>query len=243
MLDPGFTGLILVFTLTLIVSLFFHSSRQEKNQRRILAFSGVVVYLALALTYSRSSYLAYLVAAGIIARFRQSAKFFWAALAILILTMIWLPRPGGEGVKLERWASIEARIRNWGHSLAVFKDHSLLGVGFNSYRYVQRDYGFLDHDWRQNHAGAGADSSLLLVLATTGIVGFVVYLWLWVEICKLIFLKIKKKLGFSLAWAVLATLISLWAHSFFLNSLFYSWVMTWVWVLIAALEGSKKESR
>ena len=101
-------------------------------------------------------------------------------------------------------------------------------MGFNSYRYAQRDYGFLEKDWQENHAGAGADSSLLFVLATTGLIGLMAYSWLWLGIYKLA-LKAKSAV-------FLASLTALCAHSFFLNSLFYAWIMAWLWMLVAVFE-------
>ncbi|HUW21962.1 MAG TPA: O-antigen ligase family protein [Candidatus Bathyarchaeia archaeon] len=232
-LDPGFTGLILVFGLILIISFFAQAS--FVNKKKILIFAAVIIYLSFALTYSRTSYLAYLVAAGIIAWKKRSFRFFGLAFIILLLTIVILPRPGGEGVRLERWASIEARIKNWQQATEIFLDHPLLGVGFNAYRYAARDYGFLGHDWQENHAGAGSDSSLLLVLATTGLPGLVTYLWLWLGIFNLIRRKEKNKPG-QFGLFILATLAALGVHSFFLNSLFYAWIMAWYWMMIVILE-------
>jgi O-antigen ligase len=236
-LDPGFTGLILVFSLILIVGLFLNTPSKNKNQKKILVLAGVVIYLALALTYSRSSYLAYLIAAAVFSWFRKSTKLFLTALIILIITIVLLPRPGGEGVRLERWASIEARIRSWRNASVIFLDHPIFGVGFNSYRYAQRDYGFLGEDWQENHAGSGADSSLLFVLATTGIIGLAAYFWLWLKLAKISYSEARRK---PMALAVFSTLAAVWVHSFFLNSLFYIWIMAWLWMLLASFEALKR---
>jgi O-antigen ligase len=240
LLDPGFTGLIFVFTLSLIMALYFNT--QNKSKRKTWFWIGLVVYASLSLTYSRSSYLAYLVAAATVAAFKKSLKFFLIALLVLLVTLPLLPRPGGEGVKLERWASIEARLRSWQNSLTIFRRSPFFGVGFNSYRYAQRDFGFLENDWQENHAGAGADSSLLLVLATTGLAGFAAYFWLWVKAFNLVLSKIKKGISQNFSLAILASLGALWTHSLFLNSQFYPWVLSWVWILIAGLEGTKNKS-
>lgn len=232
-LDPGFTGLILVFTLALLAGIY-----AQKPQRR-LVFLGALVYLALALTYSRSSFLAFLFAAGTLSWLKKRGQIFLIALLLVVFTLLFLPRqPGGEGVKLERWASIEARLINWQQSLKIFADHPFFGVGFNTYRYAQKDYGFLKNDWRQNHAGAGADSSFLFVLATTGLFGFFAYLNLWREAFRLVY----SRSSFSFfALSLLAVFWGLWSHSFFLNSQFYPWVMAWVWLLLGSLEVSKTE--
>ncbi|MDP3888791.1 MAG: O-antigen ligase family protein [bacterium] len=220
--DPGFLGVILVLSLILLTLWLW---KVKPNKLGILFW--LIIYSALALTYSRASYLAYLLGMGTIAYFKKSPKFFVCIFAFLIVTILLLPRPGGEGVKLERESTIKYRIINWGQSLTIARDHPVFGVGFNAYRYSQRDYGFLDFaNWRSSHAGGGADSSLLFVLATTGIFGLLAYLWLW---WKIIITSLKRKDAL-----ILATVSALLIHSLFDNSLFYPWVMGWIWILLGA---------
>lgn len=212
-LDPGFTGMIYVLGLILIVQKFWH-------RKSVLYLLFSLLYLALVLTYARSAYLAYLLSMTVIAWQKKSVRFFLITFLLLALTLFLLPRPGGEGVRLERKASAGARITNWQRGLRIIQDYPLLGVGFNFYRYAQRDYGFLKEDWQVSHSGAGADSSLLFVLATTGIPGLIFYLWLLWEM-----VKIRP-----------AAILALVAHSFFNNSLFYPWIMVWLWLLLGTKE-------
>lgn len=224
--DPGFTGLILVFTLILVYPYLFN-----KKAKKSYFVVGFLVYLAFALTYSRSSYLAFLAGFAAISWLKKSVRIFLFSLLLILLTVIILPRHfGGEGVKLERWASVRARIENWNQAITIFSNYPILGVGFNSYRYAQRDFGFLSEDWRENHAGAGSDSSFLLVLATTGVIGAVFYIYLWCRIFKMAILDL----------VVFPTLIALWTHSFFLNSQFYPWILVWLWILLAAVRRDGK---
>lgn len=213
-LDPGFTGIILVLTLILILN---------KNWGKSICYLlFAICYSALALTYSRSSYLAYLIGMGVIAFIKKAPRFFLIILFIGALTLLILPRQlGGEGIRLERTSTVQARVGSWQNALIISRDHPFLGVGFNAYRYAQRDYGFLGEQWQESNAGAGADSSLLGVLATTGVLGFVAYCWLWWKI-----LRIRNL-------AILASALVLLVHSWFLNSLFYPWVMAWMWILLA----------
>jgi O-antigen ligase len=227
-LDPGFLGLILVFTLILLTLKLWPA---RKLSWRGIAW--VVVYLALALTYSRASYMAYLVGMGTIAWFKKSPKFFLTLFFLGMVTIFLLPRPGGEGVKLERESTIQFRLINYGQSLAIVRDNPLFGVGFNAYRYAQGRHGFLTgEELKSSHAGAGGDSSLLFVLATTGIIGLAFYLWLW---GKALWLGKTNILA-------LATLFSALVHSFFINSLFYPWIMAWLWLVLGVVRGNKKQS-
>lgn len=222
-LDPGFTGMIYVLALILLISLYWEAFYKRKSLFTVNYSLLTILYLAFALTYSRASYLAFLVGMGVIAWMKKSWKFFVAVFLVLVITVLLLPRPGGEGVTLTRSKSVEARVRNYKNVLKIVGDHPVLGVGFNFYRYAQRDYGALSEDWQTSHAGAGADSSLFFVLATTGILGLVFYLWLLWEMVKI---------------RPTATL-ALIAHSFFNNSLFYSWIMLWMWILLGAKESKQ----
>ncbi len=205
LLDPGFTAIIITF----FVIHYFLSGQK---------LYGWFFYLLLALTYSRSAFLALLISSAYVSISRKSPKIFFTSFLIILLTIFVLPRaPGGEGVKLERTSSITARIINWKNSFQIFASRPVFGTGFNVYRYVQAEAGFLDKnsDWLRSHAGAGADSSLLFVLATTGVVGFVFYLLairnLWHQ--------------FSGDLASRAFFVALMVHSLFLNSLFYTYVL------------------
>jgi len=220
-LDPGFLGMILVFTLILLT----HKIWPLKKSSSLEVIVWITLYLALALTYSRASYLAYLMGIGVIAWFKKSPKFFLAVFVAGVMTVLLLPRPGGEGVKLERSSTIEARITSWRQSLTIAKENPVFGVGFNAYRYAQTRHGFLAEQGGQiSHAGAGADSSWLFVLATTGIAGMAAYLWLWMKIFKT---------GNLLIFASAAALA---VHAWFLNSLFYPWIMAWFWILLGAVK-------
>jgi O-antigen ligase len=204
-LDPGFLGLIFVFTLIILVI----RTWQEKKQRNLLIIASLITYLALALTYSRASYLAFLTAMGTIAWWKKSAKFFLIIMLIGIFTLVLLPRPGGEGVKLERTSTIKARILSWQRALTIAQDNLLFGVGFNTYRYAQSRYGFESIEGlRISHSGA--------------------YLWLGTKAFGLV-----RRLRNNLEVISLATLLAVFIHSFFHNSLFYPWIMGWLWIVMA----------
>ena len=220
--DPGFIGIILVLTLILLVVSNWEKIGIFKLKNLPVHCLLFTLYCSLALTYSRSSYLAYLMGMGVIAFIKKAPRFFLIILFIGALTLLILPRQsGGEGIRLERTSTIQARAGSWRNALIISRDHPLIGVGFNAFRYAQRDYGFLKEQWQESNAGAGADSSLLFVLATTGIIGFLTYLGIWWKILRIGNLTI------------LASALAILIHSLFLNSLFYPWVMAWMWILLA----------
>ncbi len=219
--DPGFTGMIYVQTLVLGFILFW--PKIKKFDWKFISFWVLPVYLALALTYSRSSYLAFLVAVAVIAWFKKTRRFFFLTMGIFLITIVFLPRPQSIGTKLERRDSIYSRLESWGNALNIARQSPLLGVGFNNYRWAQKKAGFLEDNWQENHAGGGADSSFLFVLATTGIFGLMAYLYFFKRVVK------KNQL------LVLATFVPWLIHSFFNNSLFYPWLLVWGWIVLGAV--------
>ncbi len=207
-LDPGFAGIILVLGLIFFI---FHF-------KFLIDFSFIyfsIVYTALLLTYSRASYLAYLTGFAAIAYYKKSLKIIVLAALLLVLTIPLLPKTFGEGTKLARESSIRARINNWKQAVTVWQRAPLFGVGFDAYRYSTGAS-------LESHAGAGADSSLLLVLATTGVVGLIAYL----GVLRGMWVMGRKNLVFK------ASFLAVFIHSWFNNTLFYPWVMEWLWLLL-----------
>jgi hypothetical protein len=225
LLDPGYIGIILVMFFLILI---YH---QDRIKKIIFWLMAIPAYLVLAFTYSRSSFLAFLAGMTAISVKRKSVKPFIISLLLLTATIFLLPRSsGGEGVKLERTGSIQARIINWQRTIKIFSNNFILGVGFNTYRYAQRKAGFLDNNkWLKSHSGAGADSSLLFVAATTGIVGLFFYLRflgrLW---------------NYPSDFPLYIPLSALIVHSTFLNSLFFPHVL-FVLGVILSLYGLPKD--
>lgn len=197
--DPNFTGIVLVLGLVLV-----YFSYPRSWWLYLLHLS------ALLLTYSRSSYLALLAVAVAIAWMQKKFKLLLLTVFILLIAVPFLPRPGGEGVKLERLFSIEQRLDSYREGISLWQKGPVFGLGFNTLRYYRGD--------PDSHAAAGLDSSLLFVLATTGAVGLLAYLNL------LRFLWQKSLL-------LRVSLVALLAHSLFVNSLFYPFVMIWLFSL------------
>jgi O-antigen ligase len=217
-LDPGYSGFIYLIGLILILA---------KDKKSLLSYEYpifFILYLAMVLTYSRSVYLAYFTVLLITAWFKKSKQFLLLSIIILMTSIALLPRPGGEGVRLERTSTATARINNWQQSLDLITKKPVFGYGFNTLRYTQRDLGFLaEESWKQSHSGAGLDSSFLYILSTTGVFGFIVYLWLLTMFFKTDF----KKCNIFIKGFVVALI----SHSLFNNSLFYSFIMIYFWII------------
>lgn len=227
-IDPNFSGIFLVFLTALSFSYFLYA----KQLYYLLYF--LLFFLSVILTFSRSSYLALLTILLIIGIIK-SPKISIGFIALLLTLTLLIPktRERIEGaIKLDETAS--ARIESWKKAIEIIKDNYLFGVGFNTYRYAQRDYGFFKVDAPEGlHSGAGTDSSFLLIVATTGIIGAFFYIVFFVKAVKLSASRLLKS---PISLAVFASLIALFIHSQFVNSLFFPPVMLTVWFTLSLLE-------
>lgn len=215
-LDPNYLGLILVLALIAIYGSW------DKKRGNGLIFFASFIFMTLMFTYSRSSFLSITLAVIYLAIQKRKLKFAIFITLLIFFSAILLPRPkGGVGVQLERIFSIETRIGNWQQAFKIFTDHPILGIGFNATRYAKMQYNIPQDNLSSNHAGAGFDNSFLFVAATTGLLGLLSYLFFLRQVFRLSNLWVK------------ASFVAIIIHSFFLNSLFFPWVMMWMWILLA----------
>lgn len=213
-LDPNYLGLILVFVFWVIFN------REKGWDFPKVVMLGLIL-LTLAFTYSRSSYLALFVSSFYYALKKNKILKYLLLVILFAALLIFLPRPGGEGVKLERIFSVEQRLNNWQNAWTIFKDKPLLGIGFNTLRYAYRNYGFLNEGWLTSHSAGGVDNSFLFVLVTSGIAGLLIFL---------LFLASLWRESDLLGKQVLTAAI---IHSLFLNSLFFIYILIFLWTILA----------
>src|SRR3989344_4495836 len=172
-LDPNFIGIVFVFLAS------FSLSKYLFKKDLVLLFVFLLSSIAVLLTFSRSSYLAFLCALLVIGVLK-SFKITSFAILIFLLSFIFIPQARERVAGAITFdETVKARIESWQKALLVFKDHFLIGVGFNTYRYSQASYGFFENNQSLGgNSGAGSDSSLLLVAATTGVFGLGAFLWI-----------------------------------------------------------------
>ncbi len=173
--DPNFFGFFLAIIFSFyLVKLLNASAAGERLKAGGL---GLLVLAACFLTFSRSAYLALLISLFIILAVR-SWKLVLIALLALLLIGGSIPRARDRVLNaLKVDTTAQDRIQSWVNTLYIVKDHPVIGVGYNAFGPAQIRYGE-----RQNllsQSAQGSDSSLLLILATTGIVGLFLYLAFW----------------------------------------------------------------
>ncbi len=239
--DPNFTGIYLV----LVINLFFYrfvetgliaSLREKITFPSILLVAvAVICSIGLLLTFSRSAWLAMAISIFIWGIFK-SKKLFFAAALLAFLAYFAIPRvqtriAGG----FDPDDSAKLRFQSWSNTWQIAKQKPIIGVGFNTFRYAQEREGYFD--WRQpegGHSGAGSDSSLLFVFATTGALGLVAYLGILATQSfnhLTIFFFHRKKFALRGIF-IISAVAALLTNSVFINSLFYPAIMIFYWLLV-----------
>lgn len=198
LLDPTFTALIFLIFLILV-----YFSPQIPLRRLWL----LIIYTALALTYSRSTLISLAITSAFISLKTPHKLLFVKTLILIIFTLFILPRTPGEGTNLARISTIKAKIINYQQAWKTFTPSPLFGIGYNTIGLVRGDSS------PQSHANFGFDSSLMTILVTGGIFG------------TLFFIR-----GFTVIFTTgnlqyQSVLIAVLTHSLFANSLLYPWIM------------------
>lgn len=243
LLDPGFTGIIycLGYVLT-TVWLIKNSADYLKNPTRLSRFSlhsvnilsGLTV-LGTLLTYSRASYVALLISIILIGitTWKTQKKIFWKNLffALIFLAAIpLLPRPGGEGVKLERTSTITSRTEYMETALQSIQTPKdiIIGQGI----FVQPAPDTSHYSESINHSKQ-ADNWLILLLTGTGGVGTIIILTI---ITQIVYISYKAK---NFIWIGVLTVL---AHGLFNASITYPFVLLILGAWIAETTATRGSS-
>lgn len=222
-LDPNFAG-----TFFVLFFMFLMDKLLIKDKNLVLKIILVLTFIAIILTFSRSAYIAFIVAVIFLSTLNKRKIFGLLVVTVFVLSVsiasVMVLK--SEGTNLLRKASSEARIESMNKAIKIIKDYPIFGVGFNSYRYAQQDYGFINESKMLVHSAAGTDNSFLFILATSGVVGSLAFIYLYYKVFMINSNLLK------------VSLISLFVNSLFVNSLFFPPIMIWMWILIALRENN-----
>ncbi len=215
--DPNFAGGAFAFLIALLGGKFL-SEKKFPKQSLILVICGILG-TALLLTFSRSGLLA-LGISGLILGIFGDRRILLAMLVVGILGISTSPRLAervdefsksvnsiGEESQQVLDPTAQLRIDSWRDGWSIWQKNPILGTGFGTYKFHQT------FSSEESHAATGSDASLLNIGATTGILGFgifVIFLW------NLTIIAFQKR-----KWGFLAAFAGLLVHSIFVNSLFF----------------------
>ena len=226
-LDPNFAGAYFVLTLMLFINSKSHLGGKTILTRRVFYIFFVILYVALLTTFSRSSYLMFLVSGTILAFLKKSTKLFLITVILfstllvgfqIYVQLVASPR------NINREQSASFRFNTWEQGAILFQKFPIFGVGFNTYRYAIKQFNLGDEQFLKSHGASSNDSSLLFVASTTGIVGLISYLIFLISLFKYSYPK-----NLVLGSAIGGLLI----HSIFSNSLFYPPILSWIMLISA----------
>lgn len=210
-LDPAFTGILLVLTEILVII------RTIGKNTKVNFILNIFLIITILFTYSRASYLALLITT-IILFIKFKKKFILILWILFVLLIPFLPNPGGEGVNLKRTSSIVYKFSNYNQSFDLIKKSPLFGIGYNNICVATT--GDI-----KSHACNGLDNSILFIIATTGIVGLIVFIHLVTTIINATKLDLY-------GWGLIASFIAIFIHGMFTETFFYSFILGWIAILI-----------
>jgi putative inorganic carbon (hco3(-)) transporter len=154
----------------------------ERRKWVLAGYYGLAAFSAIVLMYSlsRGGYAAFLVGTLVIGLLKQRKLLL--LLIVFLFTWTTLVPPAVEqrvGMTYDQQSgqfdgSANARFSIWSDTLEVFNEHALFGTGFDTYEYMHlRKVPY----WTKGYY-SDTHNYFLKVLVETGIVGFVVFLWL-----------------------------------------------------------------
>lgn len=218
--DPNFFGMFLVMLFSFFLAKLFYA---ETLANGLWLSAGLALTgLATLATLSRSTYLALVIATLGVLLIRS-----WK---LVVITLIGLAIVGFSIPKVRERiigatqidATAQDRIQSWKETFTIIQDNPVTGVGYNAFGPAQLRYGFKKD--LQGHSSRGSDSSLLLVLATTGFIGLALYLVALLSLyyeAVLVYRLNPSPLFKTTALATLGILPAYIVHSQFVNGLFY----------------------
>jgi len=224
LLDPNFTGLFL--GLTFFLGLYLYHQLKTPS----LMVGQLVVGVAIILTYSRSSFLAFSIGLLVYVLLTRQ-KVLLLSLFFGALIYLGLPSHGIDANRLFRSTSSVARLQSYADSIPLVMESPIIGIGYNMLRYQTGRDKILDSDGIISRDAAGLNSSLLVVLVTTGIIGFCVFMYFLYKVFLVI--TFKKNI---LSYVGVSSFLTILIHSMFNNSLFYAWILIWMWIFVGCIE-------
>ncbi|MFZ5424855.1 MAG: O-antigen ligase family protein [Patescibacteria group bacterium] len=235
--DPNFVGGYIVFHVALVFHLLFNFTKFRHltvfSKKTLLLFL-LIFLLAIFLTFSRSAWLFLAVVIFVFGMYKSKVLFLMSLL-LAFSAYFAVPRVQTRLSGITDPAdSASFRLISWQNTLTIAKDNLITGVGFNTFRYVQDDYGYFGVSSFGGNSGAGSDSSFLLVLATTGIFGFVIFLLSYLYPVYSQFFSFAETKPFFISVS-----IGLFLQSQFINAFFYPQIM-FLYFLTLGLLGRKE---
>lgn len=259
--DPNFTAMFLVIVLTIILAFWYRKMPKDwiavgdkspstwTRDERLLAVRALLLKVALilvalvtgfalVLTYSRSGILALVLILLFFGVVRDRRLIFVTVLCGLLVFALFPRYEERLTESFDPSTSAYKRLESWGIAFHILDNtNPLIGIGYNNYRAAQIAFDYISYYNPLERSGAGTDSSLLLILVTTGIGGVFIYLLLLSRIILMGFETYAQHLFSIAAFGVsfAAIIIGMLVQSQFVNSLLYPFFLIYFWIGVAVV--------
>jgi len=154
------------------VMLFFWLISQKHSYKSLVVIGSISLFGLILFTYSRSIYITFGIVFTLFFIKRISPLKMLLLVCVFILMVFIMPRPNGYGGELMRTYSITTRMNDYKEGLKLWLRKPLLGYGYNRLR------SFTKRPDNISHAGASFSSSYMTILASSGLIGLLVFLYL-----------------------------------------------------------------
>lgn len=219
--DPNFAGIILVLILSVLLSeiLSYFENKRSPKLLALYIFSFLTIFSALILTFSRSAWLALTALIFVVGLI----KYKWIIpLAILGIFLVYYAVPRVQtrlsGIT-DPSDSFYFRYISWAETVDIAKQNPIIGYGFNTYRYIRQNMGYIKYDEGSgDRSDSGSDSSLLFLWVTTGLIGLGIFLAAQINLFSI---SLKSAKADNLALMFTGFQVALLVNSQFINSLFF----------------------
>jgi len=254
-LDPNFVGGFFAFIFSFVLAFTLHIKKRSLKYGLIVAL--LILESSIFLTYSRSAYLAFLAGAFIVTMLKSPRVF-------IIIFLVFGLQVSSSSYAVQRVVSMifnldmvfsaeskdptaNFRVRSWMDTISLIKEKPILGYGYNNLTTVKNQLDIVHTE--SQHSASGSDSSLLTILATTGILGFLpfflFYLITFIDARKMFLIKENNILAQSLSLGMLGGISVLFLHSIFVNSLLYPPILLFfftIWGIYHTVSTSSQNS-
>jgi len=239
--NPNSFGNFLALVIPFCISLLFYGPF-EKGKKLVLAFSIVLMFANLVLTFSRSAWIGLFM--GILSLFVVKPKVSLALLICCIISAVFLYSPVQKRLVKDiddpgaQYRIVKAKI-----AYNKFKEHPILGNGLGSFHYEAQ----FSKIWAYR-AHSTLENNYLLMLAEGGIIEFLAFCYLIMAFGKKavsLLKRIREPFLYSILLGSVVSIISTLAAGMFENTLFFpknNWLIGMFMGIVIVAERIYEES-
>ena len=231
LLDPNLAGALLAMVLLVQLALL-------STGAKVTLWKPLLLFAALMLTLSRGAMLSFVAGAAVVLAVRGlSRRVVKLGALVAVLALPFVPALVSLLTSFNRLMisdpSAMGRVKDWLRGLAVFVDNPVLGIGFNTFGFVEEAYGYQ----RIAKSSFGSEGGLLFIAVMTGLVGLALYCGMFALIlrrCRQLWRDQAVSAEHrGLAVGAAAATVTILVNSLFANSLINPFITEPLWVLWA----------